>query len=97
SVIGDGKKIKNTVDFCCHIRQMHDSEKKGDGALKVVDNNKKSVKINPMKKYHLMFVSKNRRGLTNDSSDLPVLVLSVDLNTNSWKEVGWTKVVNDLQ
>ena len=97
SVIGDGKKVKNTVDFCCHIRSMHDSEKKGDSALKVEDNNKKAVKINPMKQYHLMFVSKNRRGLTNESSDLPVLVLSVDLNRNSWKEVGWTKVVNDLQ
>ena len=45
SVIGEWKKFKNTVDFCCHIRSMHDSEKKGDSALKVEDNNKKAVKI----------------------------------------------------
>lgn len=97
TVIGDGKKIKNTVDFCCHIRAMHDNEKKGDGALRIENNKKKVVKINPMKNYYLMFVSKNRRGLTNSSSNLPVLVLAVDLNTNSWEEIGWTKVVNDLQ
>ena len=76
---------------------MHDNEKKGEGALRIENNKKKVVKINPMKNYYLMFVSKNRRGLTNSSSNLPVLVLAVDLNTNSWEEIGWTKVVNDLQ
>lgn len=94
TVIGDGKKIKNTVDFCCHIRAMHDSEKNGDSPLKVENDKGKTIKLNSMKNYYLMFVSKNRRGLTN-SSNLPVLVLEVDLNTNSWKEIGWTKIAND--
>jgi replicative DNA helicase len=97
SIIGDGKKIKNTVDFCCHIRSVHDSEKKGDGVLKVEGFDKKPVKLKPLVNYYLMFVSKNRRGLANLTSNLPVLVMSVDLNTNSWKEIGWTKIVNDLQ
>jgi replicative DNA helicase len=97
TVIGDGKKIKNTVDFCCHIRAMHDNEKSGDSSLRVENDQKKVVKINSMKNYYLMFVSKNRRGLTNSSSNLPVLVLEVNLNTNSWKEIGWTKIANDLQ
>lgn len=97
SIIGDGKKIKNTVDFCCHIRSVHDSEKKGDTALKIEGFDKKLVKLNPLVNYYLMFVSKNRRGLANLTSNLPVLVMSVDLNTNTWKEIGWTKIVNDLQ
>jgi len=97
TVIGDAKKIKNTVDLCCHLRPMHESEKTGDNKLEIESFEKKRVKINPMKNYYLMFVSKNRRGLTNTSSNLPILVLSVDLNTNSWKEIGWTTVVNDMQ
>jgi replicative DNA helicase len=95
SCIGDGKKIKNTVDVVTHIRTMHEDEKKGDKALVVKDDNGKQVKLNGFKTYYLLFVSKNRRGMTNSS--LPVLVMEVDLNTNTWVEIGWTKVANDLQ
>jgi replicative DNA helicase len=101
SAIGDGKKIKNTVDFCCHIRKMFESELVGDKALSVYNHEGKQIKIKftPMKdknNYYLLFVSKNRRGETN-TNGLPVLVLNVDLNTNSWKEIGFTYVANDLQ
>lgn len=95
SCIGDGKKIKNTVDLCIHIRTMQDGEKQGDSQLIVYDDEGNTIELNPFLNYYLFFISKNRRGLTNPT--LPILVMSVDLNTNSWKEIGWTKIANDYQ
>lgn len=54
--------------------------------------NKKTRKV--IRQYYLLFVSKNRRGLTNDGG-LPVLVMTWNLNSNNWEEVGWTYVQRD--
>jgi hypothetical protein len=44
--------------------------------------------------YMLLFTSKNRRGMSNDTG-LDVLVFKVSFNRNSWQEIGWTKIYKD--
>lgn len=44
--------------------------------------------------YYLLFTGKNRRGQSNDTG-LDVLVMEVNLNNNTWKEIGWTHVINE--
>lgn len=44
--------------------------------------------------YYLLFTAKNRRGQSNDTG-LDVLVMAVNLNNNTWREVGWTTIAND--
>ncbi|HSH51560.1 MAG TPA: hypothetical protein VK982_07535 [Bacteroidales bacterium] len=51
-------------------------------------------KLDHERTYYLLFTSKNRRGLTN-LTGLDVLVMEVDLNSNTWKEVGWTLIERD--
>ncbi len=43
--------------------------------------------------YYLLFTTKNRRGQSNDTG-LDVLVMHVNLNNNTWREVGWTTILN---
>lgn len=54
-----------------------------------VDMIKRKTKLKTGKVYYLLFTSKNRRGQSNITG-LDVLVLSVNFNSNRWKEVGFT-------
>jgi len=51
-------------------------------------------KLKRGKRYILLFTPKNRRGQDNKNGQ-DVLVMEINLNFNSWREIGWTTVVDD--
>jgi hypothetical protein len=46
--------------------------------------------------YFFLFTPKNRRGVDNKGGQ-PILVMRVNLNSNTWIECGWTYIANDRQ
>jgi hypothetical protein len=46
--------------------------------------------------YFLLFTPKNRRG-TDNKNGQPVLIMRINLNNNTWTEVGWCYIANDRQ
>ena len=58
---------------------------------RVTKNDDGSVKYRNI--YYLLFTAKNRRGQSNDTG-LDVLVMQVNLNSNTWREIGWTTILN---
>jgi hypothetical protein len=103
--LADGRKIKNVVDVCEHMRPLWADEYEGEkhaldiykwapdgfngGYCKQIISQPKKGKI-----YYAMFFSKNRRGMSNVTG-LDVLIYSVDFNSNRWHEVGWAEIKKD--
>lgn len=105
--LGDAKKIKNVASVTWHLRSVWDDEFKGGKKEIVVYKYKKSANSNKgyetteirLEKsndytYMLLFTSKNRRGMSNDTG-LDILVYKVSFNRNSWQEIGWTKIFKE--
>jgi len=105
--LGDAKKIKNVASVVWHMRGVWDDEFKDcKREIKVYQYRKQAGTPKgyetiefPLEKssdhtYMLMFTSKNRRGMSNDTG-LDVLVFKVSFNRNSWQEIGWTKIYKD--
>ncbi len=107
SCLGDSKKIKNVSSVVWHMRNVMDDEfKDGKHEITVYQYKKshnipkgyETVEIKLEKSndctYMLLFTSKNRRGMSNDTG-LDVLVYKCNFNFNSWQEIGWTKIYKD--
>jgi intein/homing endonuclease len=105
--LGDAKKIKNVASVTWHMRSVWDDEfKDGKREIKVRQYRKSSnlpkgyetleftLEKSSNYTYMLLFTSKNRRGMSNDTG-LDVLVFKVSFNRNSWQEIGWTKIYKD--
>lgn len=103
--LGEGKKAKNEASCLFMMRTVWDDELSGgQNELDVFRwefnefsgkyDAKKKIVLEPNKQYYLLFLPKNRRGLSNDTGQY-VLVLEPNFNFNTWKEVGWTRVFND--
>lgn len=105
--LGDAKKIKNVASVTWHMRSVWDDEfKDGKREIKVYQYRKSSnvpkgyetleftLEKSSDYTYMLLFTSKNRRGMSNDTG-LDILVFKVSFNRNSWQEIGWTKIYKD--
>ncbi|MDF2503878.1 DnaB-like helicase C-terminal domain-containing protein [Clostridium sp.] len=104
--LGDAKKIKNVASVVWHLRTVWNDEYEG-GSHEITcykysqnPNTPKGYELEEFKlkknnafQYMLLFTSKNRRGQTNETG-LDVLVFKTSLNSNSWREIGWTKIYN---
>jgi hypothetical protein len=44
--------------------------------------------------YYLIFTPKNRRGQDNKNGQ-DILIMRANFNSNTWTEVGWTKIIDD--
>ncbi|BAO04761.1 replicative DNA helicase [Clostridium botulinum B str. Osaka05] len=104
--LGDAKKIKNVASVVWHLRKVWDDEYEGEkneltcyrysqnsNTPKGYELEEFTLKKSNSYQYMLMFTSKNRRGQSNETG-LDVLVFKTSLNSNTWREVGWTKIYN---
>lgn len=93
--IGEGKMAKNEAGIVLMFRPLFGDEyEKLEVTKNVKMGNswvKESVELNKEKTYYLLFVPKNRYGRTTDNGQ-PVLVMDVNFDFNSFREVGWTFV-----
>lgn len=55
---------------------------------------KEIVELEKDKVYYLLFTPKNRRGQDNKNGQ-QILVLEPNFNNNTWREIGWTTVIDD--
>lgn len=109
TVLAESKKIKNLASILWLARWAFQDEY--EGGKKSLDvyrwkhepenpfaNSKGFIKVEqqlkPDKRYVLLFTNKNRRGKSLNTG-AKVLVFEVDLNRNSWIEIGWTIVKDD--
>ena len=93
--IGEGKMAKNEAGIVLMFRPLFGDEyEKLEVTKNVKMGNswvKESVELDKEKTYYLLFVPKNRYGRTTDNGQ-PVLVMDVNFDFNSFREVGWTFV-----
>lgn len=93
--IGEGKMAKNEAGIVLMFRPLFGDEyEKLEVTKNVKMGNswvKENVELDKEKTYYLLFVPKNRYGRTTDNGQ-PVLVMDVNFDFNSFREVGWTFV-----
>jgi len=84
---GGGKNIIDVASTCIMIRNVLDDEfpdcKKEVKVWKLVGSSKVPVRLDPSKRYQILFLIKNREGGTNFQ-----VVVENDLSRNTMKEVG---------
>jgi hypothetical protein len=102
--IGEGKGAKNEAAVVYMMRTMWDDEYEG-GKHEIKCSRwvpsgfdgKPEEKITTIAKgriVFLVFTPKNRNGENNETGQ-QILLLEADFNKNSWKELGWTHILND--
>lgn len=97
--IGVAKNILDVASGCLMLRWvLEDEYEKGKHELKVYQligknkTTKKEVKLDPKKRYQLIFIIKNREGTSEDYC----IVVEADLSRNTYKEIGLTTVAVDF-
>ena len=74
------------------VRMATQSEKVGDKALRVIDEQHHQKLLDEDKDYMIVFWDKNRQGRTNRQ-----VVLEVDRGLNTVRDIGVTQIDNDLE
>lgn len=93
--IGEGKAAKNEAGIVLMFRPLFGDEYEKLEVwrnVKMGDSWTREIKhLDKEKSYYLLFAPKNRYGRTTDNGQA-VLVLEVNFDFNSFREVGWTSV-----
>lgn len=92
SMIGMAKNVTDVVSSLMLVRMATQSEKVGDKALKVIDDQHHQKLLDEDKDYMIVFWDKNRQGRTNRQ-----VVLEVDRGCNTVRDIGVTQIDNDLE
>lgn len=90
SSLGIAKNIADVVSSLILVRMVSENEKGGKGL--VVRRNGKQIILKEENDYMLFFWDKNRQGATNKQA-----VLRVDKGRNKCKDIGYTKIEQNLQ
>ena len=97
--ISGAKNVIDVVSCCIMMRWLFQDEFKGEKKeLKVFQligksgKSKKEVTLNPDKRYQVLFLPKNRFGMTDEYQ----IILEVDLSRNIYKEIGLCCVSPDF-
>ena len=96
--IAGAKNVVDVASGCYMIRWLLSDEYEGENheikAFKLTGKNNKTkipVKLDINKKYQILFMPKNRFGITDDYS----IIMEVDLSRNKYKEVGLCVIAPD--
>lgn len=92
SMIGMAKNVTDVVSSLMLVRMATQSEKVGDKALRVIDEQHHQKLLDEDKDYMIVFWDKNRQGRTNRQ-----VVLEVDRGLNTVRDIGVTQIDNDLE
>ena len=92
SMIGMAKNVTDVVSSLMLVRMVTQSEKVGDKALRVIDDQRHQKLLDEDKDYMIVFWDKNRQGRTNRQ-----VVLEVDRGLNTVRDIGVTQIDNDLE